>query len=259
MMNERMNERLSWLYRLGWVWLLWLSACQGWGANRIGAVQTSTVGVPLAGAERAVVSLFNGVGGVRLRTADTAVSDPNTLLSGTLTYNVAEWEPVVSYELNSTGEEMVASVRQPELLTGLGLEDPTSVTFTYDLTLNPDIPTSLSLEMGIGTAEIDLANQHLTHLLLRMGAGQGVVDLSQIRPANLDVLLLGGLGRTTLLLPQDMGVKVTVQGGLSQINTEGLLQRDEVTFVNEAYHTAVPVLNIIIEPALGVIDLQVVP
>lgn len=248
-----MNQRLVLLL---FSLIIILTSCNNFGPNRLGTLQSDPLQIEREGATAATLEIYNGVGDVHLDTSNTAV---DSLLTGTLTYNVADWEPQVSHTLTDQ-QEALLTIRQPELLTGLGFEDMDALRYDFDLALNPQIPTHLSLEMGIGTADIDLAQQHLTQLTLRMGAGTGQVDLSQIRPANLDVLIMGGIGRTTLLLPSDIGVRVTIQGGagLSEINTTGLTQRDATTFINEAFNTAVPVLNIIIEPAAGTIDLQVV-
>ncbi len=248
-----MNQRLV-LLLLSLIVIL--TSCTNFSPNRLGTLQSDPLQVDLAGATKATIEIYNGVGDVRLEASNTAV---DSLLTGILTYNVADWKPQVSHT-HTDPQEALLTIRQPELLTGLGFEDMGTLRYDFDLALNPNIPTNLSIEMGVGTADINLAQQHLSQLTLRMGAGTGQVDLSQIRPANLDVLVMGGIGRTTLLLPKDMGVRVTVEGGagLSEINTTGLIQRDAVTFINEAYNTAVPVLNIIIHPAVGTIDLQVV-
>lgn len=233
-----------------------LTSCNQFGPDRVGELLIDHISIAQAEATTAELFIYNGVGDVRLQTQSERADE---LLGGTLSYNVPNWIPLVTHEINSAQVALV-TVRQPELLTGLGFEDTSNVQYTYDLQLNTAVPTNLNLEMGIGQAEIDLAQQQLTQLTLRMGAGTGQVDLSQIQPANLDVLVMGGIGRTTLLLPSDIGVRVTVEGGagLSEIKTTGLIQRDPVTFINEAFNTAVPVINIIIHPAVGTIDLQVV-
>lgn len=233
-----------------------LASCNRFGPDRMGELLLDHISIDRAEATTAEVFIYNGVGDVRLQPQNETVDE---LLGGTLSYNVPNWVPLVTHEINSEQVALV-TVRQPELLTGLGFEDTANIRYEYDLRLNTAVPTHLSLEMGIGQADINLAQQHLTQLTLRMGAGTGRIDLSQIRPANLDVLVMGGIGRTTLLLPNDIGVRVTVEGGagLSEINTTGLIQRNPVTFINEAFNTAVPVINIIIHPAVGTIDLQVV-
>ena len=233
-----------------------VSACNSFHDNDIGPVQTQALRIPLDEAETVRLEIFNGVGDVRLYTDGTAADE---ILAGTLTYNVAKWAPQISYDVNAAHEGQL-SVRQPELLSGLGFEDVAELRYEYDLAVNPAVPIDLTVEIGVGSGNIDLKDQHLTHLTLRMGAGTGHVDLSQIKPANLDVLVLGGVGRTTILLPSDIGVKVTViEGGLNRLTTTGLTQRDEMTFINDAYHTAVPTLDIILEPTAGSIDLHVVP
>lgn len=247
-----MYKTVMWI---GLLALFSLVSCNNLDDDDIGEVIVDPLRVELGEATQANIEVFNGVGDVRLFTGGTA---DNELLAGTLTYNVADWAPEVNYDVDDQQTGLLA-IRQPELLTGLGFEDAGALRYAYDLSLNPNVPTDLTLEMGVGAGDIDLKDQHLTGLTLRMGAGTGHIDLSQIKPANLDVLVLGGVGRTTLVLPNHIGVKVTVEGGVSRLTTTGLTQRDEETLVNDAYHTAVPTLDIVIEPAVGTIDLHVVP
>ena len=67
----------------------------------------------------------------------------------------------------------------------------------------------------------------------------------------------GGFGQTTLRLPKDIGVHVTVNKAFGQINASGLDQRDDA-YVNEAYGQSDITLEISVQAGVGQINLEVV-
>jgi predicted membrane protein len=118
------------------------------------------------------------------------------------------------------------------------------------LTLN-----SLRFEGGAGDATIDLSGSTLRDMDVRMGAGDVSVDLSGNWQQDLAGDMKGGIGRATLFLPNEVGVRVRVQGGLGQVNAAGLNRNGDV-YTNDAYGESEVSLEIDIEGGIGEINLE---
>jgi hypothetical protein len=193
------------------------------------------------------------------------------LLDAGFTYNVADYKPEVAY---GSG---VLVVRQPGVEGRASLWDLDDYRYEWDLRLNDDVPIEMTIDLGVGFAELELGTLSLTRLdvnagagdvtvdlagassLTRLdidvGAGNVVVDLTGDRKVDLDADINGGAGRAALRLPPDVGVRVDVEGGLSKVNASGL-QKEGDAYVNDAYGKSEVTLRIDVKAGLGAIDLE---
>lgn len=201
-------------------------------------------------------------------------SETDELMEGELTYNVEDWEPVINYDVDhSTGR---LAIRQPHTKDfAIGDE----IRYSWDLNFNEDIPLYLRIDIGGGDVDLKLGDMSIKELDLKAGAGEVTIDLSgndtlsllecdigagevtlDLRgdwEANVDILINGGLGQTTVKLPEDIGVRVNAVRGIGDINASGL-HRDGEYYVNDAYQEGADVtLNIDIRAGIGQINLQV--
>jgi len=169
--------------------------------------------VPLGDAQRATVRL-------RLLSRELVVraGDGAALLSGRFRYNVAEWAPKIKQDTD--GETLKVSIDQ-----GLGSQIPLGKHDEYvnvwDIRLAPTIPLDLDVDMGGGTANLDLTGLALDKLSVTSGstdlfvafglpnpqplgsltltAGTGTVVATGLGNANFDTLsVLGGTGKVDL-------------------------------------------------------------
>jgi hypothetical protein len=90
-----------------------------------------------------------------------------------------------------------------------------------------------------------------------MGAGETTVDLTGDYEQDLAATIEGGVGEATVVLPGEVGVRVNAEGGLGEINTEGL-QRDGESYVNDAYGDSEVTLEVDVRSGVGEINLEVV-
>jgi hypothetical protein len=231
----------------------------------VGELQTESRSVERGGAESVRVELEMGAG--ELAVAGGAAE----LLDADFTYNVAELKPEVAY---SNG---VLTVRQPDAEGRASLWDVDDYRYEWDLRLNDDVPIEMSIQMGAGTADLELGSLSLTSLdvnagagdvtvdlagavsLTRLnvgiGAGQVTVDLTGDQQVDLDAEIKGGAGQATLRLPRDVGVRVDVETGLGKVNASGL-KKDGDAYVNDAYGKSDVTLRIDVKAGLGAIDLE---
>lgn len=141
-----------------------------------------------------------------------------TLLEGRFRYNVQAWEPNVDQQMDQ-GQARVT------LSQGMGSQIPLGQTDIYqnewEITLAQGLPMDLGVDMGSGTADLDLGGLSLTDLsvtagntdlvltfdapnpeplgLLRLTAGTGKFEATGLGNANFDrISIVGGAGAVDL-------------------------------------------------------------
>jgi hypothetical protein len=172
------------------------------------------------------------------------------LLEADFTYNVAKLKPEVEF----TDGTLV--VQHPDVRGYRTLQDIRDFRNEWDLRLNNDVPMNLSLEMGAGTSDLQLADLSLTGLDVMLGAGECTLDLSGDWARDLRASVNTGASRVTLRLPKNVGVHVEIVPGASVVTTFGLKQ-DGNAYVNDAYGVSSVSLQVVMETGIGQINLEV--
>jgi hypothetical protein len=240
---------------------LLLTGC--FSTMRVGELKTDSQQVQLGNAERVDVDIRMGAGKL-----DVSGGDTTDLLDATLTYNVAEWEPQITYE-ESDGVGHL-EVRQPD---GEEIGWNNDMQYEWSLRFNEDLPMNMDVQMGAGQSNFDLEMLNLDALRIETGAGETTVDLHGGRVRNLDVStgagkvaldlggewdhdlngrIRGGVGELIVTLPAENNVEVRVQGGLGAINASGLTHSGD-TYSHNAGSESTLMLDI--EGGIGQITL----
>jgi hypothetical protein len=213
------------------------------GCEQVGELQVESRSVELGDAESVVAEVTMGAG--ELKVSGGAAQ----LLEADFAYNVAEWKPIVQYQVS--GGRGRLTVRQPSGTRGtIG-----DTHYEWDLRLNDDVPVELSVELGAGRADLILGSLSLTDLEIKMGAGDTAVDLTGDWETDLSARVRGGVGRATVRLPRDVGVWVDAKAGIGGINAHGL-KREGSAYVNDAYGESDVTLRIDIKGGIGEINLE---
>ena len=176
----------------------------------------------------------------------------HALMEGDFSFNVSDWKPKVSYEVNGGKGEL--SVKQG---SSKGARVGSGARNEWDVRLNDEVPTDLAVELGAGESDLDLDSLTLTGLDLQMGAGKTTVDLTGAYDRDFDASVQGGVGQAMVMLPSEIGVKATAEGGLGKINATGLTREGDA-YVNDAYGDSDVTLKVDVEGGVGEINLKVV-
>jgi hypothetical protein len=214
---------------------------------KLGKTASVQENVQLAGAESVSVSVTLGVGKLRL------AGGAESLLDARFEYNIPDWKPVVSYNVEGGGGRL--TVEQPSRVVGATW--PGNVKYDWDLKLNSAVPLELGIDMGVGKSEVDLRGLNLRRFSLEAGVGEGTVDLSGPRPSDLDATIKAGVGKLTLVLPSDVGVRVKAQAGLGHVNSDGL-KADGDAWVNEAWGKTHTSVRVEVQGGIGEVEMRLV-
>jgi hypothetical protein len=216
------------------------------GTQQVGKMQRESKYVDLKNADSVRAQLKMGAGELHI------TGGTDQLMDGDFSYNVSEWKPKVSYDVNGQKGELV--VKQGSANSGsLGAKARNE----WDISFNHEVPTDLVVQMGAGESDLDLDSLTLKGLDLQMGAGKTTVDLTGDYAQSFDASIEGGVGQATVLLPSEVGVKAKAEGGLGKINVKGL-RRVGDSYVNDAYGESDVNLSVDVKGGVGEINLKVV-
>jgi hypothetical protein len=222
---------------------VFLGSC---GRQAIGEMERESQSIDLENAQSVRAELRMGAGELNV------TGGADALMEADFAYNVADWEPEVDYQVSGdTGELKVEQGSGEDIPLG---GEPRN---EWDLRFNDDVPIDLNVQMGAGESDLDLDSLTLTGVDLQMGAGETTVDLTGSYDRDIAATIEGGVGEATVQLPSEIGVRVNAEGGLGQINAEGL-QREGDAYVNDAYGDSDVTLDVDVRGGVGQINLEVV-
>ena len=214
------------------------TACVG-----VGDTEVETHTIELSSEESAIVELDMGAGELEVH------GGARELMEATFTYNVNKWKPTIDYE-TSKGQGML-KIRQGET-EGIPVGDTKN---RWDISLSESVSIDLRIDMGAGQGILDLRDVRLSALDIDGGVGELKLDLSGERDQDLDVDIDCGIGSATIYLPEDIGVRVHVNGGIGSVNARGLYKKNGV-YKNNAFGESDVAISIQIDAGIGSIDLK---
>jgi len=250
----------------------------------VGEMQDERQAIPLSGAESATVEIIFGAGELE---AEAGVSDQ--LFSGHFRYNVERWAPKMTYEDGVLTVEQGGTKEDWGIPTG-NTHNEWKLEFSPEIPLEMDLKVgagsgeldftglqlaALDVKLGAGDFEMrfDEPNEtKMSHLTLDAGAskldvigighagpermkvqggvGDITLDFTGDWPNSADVEVTTGMGSVTLRLPDDVGVRVETEGGLTNVDVAGL-QRKGDAYVNSAFGEAATELRIQVTTGIG--------
>jgi len=166
-------------------------------------------------------------------------------------YNVPKWKPEIDYR--ESGGRATLSIKQPDL----GSKSiPNKAKSHWDLVVNGDVELTLLLDVGIGETVLALGEVSVTSIDINQGIGELTLDLDGQRTSDLSVDIDGGIGRATVILPRDVGVRLEADAGIGAISTLGLSRRGGA-LVNDAYGETDATIELNIDAGIGSIAVQI--
>lgn len=250
-----------------------------------GPTETVTVNEALpAGDAVAEVNLKMGAGTLSL------TGGADGLVSGEIKYNIAEWKPTVTNQDGKVTIEQGSSdgisgipgddiVNDWELKLGnapmeltldagayegavdlsgvplrnLSISDGASSSEVKFDSLNPEEMDELRYDTGASSVTLTgLANANFTDLIFKGGVGDYTLDFSGALQRDASVDITTGVSSLRIVIPEGMTAKVTVDGAISDVDTEGTW-----TTSGDTYETSGsgPILTINVDMGVGSLKL----
>jgi len=254
----------------------------------VGEMQDQRETVPFADAESATVEIFLGAGELEIEAGDS-----DDLFAGHFRYNVEQLEPEVVYEGDVLSIRQGDIDDDWGIPTG-HVRNEWKLEFSPEIPLEMIVETGagdgeldftglqitkLDLDLGAGDFEVRFDEPNRAEMSdFTLDAGASKLDVRGIGHANpervnvqggvgditldftgdwsrsADVQVTTGIGAVTLRLPDDVGVYVDVEGGLSSVDTSGL-ERQGDAYVNDAFGQVETELRIQVTTGIGALSL----
>jgi N-terminal domain of toast_rack, DUF2154 len=208
---------------------------------KTGPLQVEPVSIPLGSNERANVELKIGAGEIRVS------GGAQQLLEGKFEYNVPDLKPTVRSSV--IDDHASVTITQPASVGGLG-----HVRYLWDLRLNNKALLDLKVNCGAGKTDLNLGDVALRMVTVNMGAGEVDLDLRGKPARDYEVDISGGVGKATVHLPTDVGIRAEAHGGLGQITVTGLEKRGD-HYENSLYDNAKVNVRLKVRGGIGEIQL----
>lgn len=109
-------------------------------------------------------------------------------------------------------------------------------------------------KLGVGSFNINLANTSLPLLKIEAGIGEAKIDLSGQYKNNLKAQINAGIGELKLYVPNNIGVKLIVNGFLGNVQAKGY-HKDRKEYTNELFGETKNTIIIKVNGAIGTIKL----
>ena len=190
---------------------LWLSDGTIGSENfpRTGSVVLSEeIEQPLGRAESAQIRIDSSVGELSV----DSLSNDDNLIEGMI-YSVEQ--EVISQDYEMDGDEISYYLGSdwetsgPNSFSGLDKQK-----LSWDLNLTEEIPLDLNISLGVGESDLDLSDLQITDLDISIGVGQTIIELPE---GEYDAYVEGGVGQTTITLPDEGQITLDVEGGVGEI------------------------------------------
>jgi len=254
----------------------------------VGDLQDRREAIPLGDAGSATVDVLFGVGDLEI---ESGASDE--LFSGHFRYNVESWAPEVEHDGDRLTIKQGGTQQDWGIPTG-NIRNDWDLKFSPDIPLRMNLDLGagegaldftglqieeLDLDMGAGDFEIrfDEPNEaRMGQITLDTGAskldvvgighagpeevtvqggvGDITLDFTGDWPRSCEARVTSGVGSITLRLPDDVGVRVSVEGGLTNVEASDL-RRSGDDYVNDAFGEAEIELQIELTTGVGSVRL----
>ncbi len=190
---------------VGAIWL-------GYFRNNTGeAASTQTIRQALEGATSAEIEIESSISKLQINPG----ADSAQLIEGTVAlHNNEEIETDFS-PIGDTARYSLKSKSRSFIFPNFGNND----NGLWDLQLNSATPIALSVDTGIGSAELDLELLQLTSL--EVNTGIGAVEITLPDSGDFEATIEGGVGEIIVLIPDTMAAQITANAGIGNAQVEG--------------------------------------
>ncbi|MFP7298001.1 toast rack family protein [Neobacillus niacini] len=172
----------------------------------------------------------------------------NEWVSGSIEYNEEKLKPKVSYKRK--GDKGIGVIQQENtgILDKIKIGDLKN---EWNLTLTDEIPLSLVVNSGASDTNLDLKGLNLKDLDVNAGVGDITIDLSGEWENSFEAALALGVGQSTIILPEDVGVKIESSKGIGTSDFVGFISKGNGIYVNEAYEDADVIIDLKTDLGVG--------
>jgi hypothetical protein len=219
---------------------IWLHTAQPFAATR-GA---KTIRQTLDGATRAEVTINPGVGELTVG----PLTDRELLLEAAIDLKRGE---TLQPDVSRSGNTLVYTLSTESQGWNWG---PWGADRVWAISLNPDIPLDLRVDLAVGMAQLDLSELALSGFEASTGMGQMVVTLP--RHGGGQATIDGGIGQVVVRIPGGVAARVVTDTGLTAVTASPSFERRGDSYYTTNYENAASRIDVTVKLAIGHVRIE---
>jgi hypothetical protein len=222
---------------------MWLGYVQ---SNAFESVGGQTIRQNLEGAQQAVINIDSSVSQMQI----VAGAPVGQLVEGAIAlHNNEELKKDFSV-IGGVATYSLKSDSQSFILPSFGRREDG----LWNLRLNGEIPTALSVSTGVGSADLNLEQLTLTELAVSTGVGE--VKITLPARGNFTAAIEGGVGKILVLVPDTLAARISADAGLGSVTVEGnYINRDD-QYISPDFESASQRVTLLIGGGVGSVTVQ---
>lgn len=167
----------------------------------------------------------------------------NEWVNGNAVYEPEKMKPEVVYDrVGNTGK---VEISQPNNLK-IGKQKN-----EWYLQVNEEVPVDLVINAGASKTDLNLNGIQLKGLEVNAGVGEVNVDLGGDWKNSFSGQISSGIGKMTVILPEETGVRIKASKGIGSANFEGFISRGDGIYENEAFENAKVKIDLKVDLGIG--------
>jgi hypothetical protein len=123
--------------------------------------------------------------------------------------------------------------------------------WTWNLTLTPEIPLDINVETGVGLLQIDLTDLTVNQLDLKVGVGDNKLILPST--GKLQANVETSVGITTIILPPSMSMRLMTDTGLATVQVPGDFELQDGVYTSPGSMNSENQVDMKIKQPIGVV------
>ncbi len=196
---------------------------------------------PLEEARQAKVNLEPGIGTLRI----DGGQETNTLVAGTIRMGSLQ---SLQREFSVTNGRALFTLRNEGVSFGPFSSGGSSQP-SWDLELNPRIPLSMTVDVGIGELYLDARGLTTSRLEASMGIGQTIIILPS--QGDFEATVEGAIGRTLVYVPEQLSTRIRLDTGLAGRQLPATYRCDANVCTSPSYETDDEHVELVLIQAIG--------
>jgi hypothetical protein len=207
---------------------------------------SETIDQPLDGAKSANIQVDFGTGSLKIG----ALSDSAALIQGSASLSSGE-QLTRSFQLSGDTAFYKLGTRN----VNAGPFFPSSgANGSWNLNVNRDIPTQLTVNGGVGNSELDLSQLRVTNLNARLGVGKATITMPAAGRVTANVN--GGVGDVEVVIPVGTEARIQADAGLGGVNVPSSYQHQGNVYTSPGYDAADNRVDLTVKGGVGRVSIQ---
>ena len=129
--------------------------------------------------------------------------------------------------------------------------------WVWNLGVTPEIPLSLNIDIGAGSAELNLTSLNIRGLQSRLGVGSMSVTLPD--EGNFEAKIDGAVGNIEVIVPEGLAARIHGDGGLVHLEVPDTYNGRDDIYYSPDYDDSKNRVDLEIDMAIGMINVKQTP